>query len=85
MEKTIKQILEKVKLIAKYNGDMRPVNESKPEITIREKDNDLVISSITYSWYDIILVCETGIFLIPEHGQRKTLFSYKNWDGLLNL
>lgn len=85
MEKTIKEILEKVKFIAKYNGDMKAVNESSANIIIKENNGKLVISSITYNWYDVILVCETGIFLIPEHGHRKTIFSYKNWDGLLNL
>lgn len=85
MKTHIKEILTKVQHIAQYNPDMSPVKEVKATITIKESNDDLILQSISYDWYDIILVCESGIFLIPEHGQRKTLFNYNGWDGLLKL
>lgn len=85
MEEMLKKILEKIQVIAKYHPDLKNAKTISPTIEVKIENDKFVISSITYNWYDIILVCPTGIFVIPEHGQRRTLFSYKNWEGLLEL
>jgi hypothetical protein len=86
MEEKILKIIQKIDNIGKYHPDIKRLKSGNPDIkmTINAK-NKLVLTSITYDWYDTLLVCETGIILIPEHGQRKTIFSYNGWDELLNL
>ncbi|MBQ8538317.1 MAG: hypothetical protein IJ433_01550 [Ruminococcus sp.] len=78
-----KMILEKVRFIAKYNLDMKPFMEARPEIIFKEKDGDIVFSHITFNTDDTLMVCDTGIIIYPQKGMSKTLFAYNSFDELL--
>lgn len=83
MEEKIQRIIAKVRSMYKYASDFNCVLENKASIKIREDKDGLHIASITFAYYDMIIVGEKSIRFHPEHGQVKTLATYKNFDALL--
>lgn len=86
MEKKIKEIIAKVRMMYKYDNRFKDIVKMKPSICLEETDSgDLVLRSIDWSWYDSLYVYPTGITYSPEHGNSKELITYNNWNELLEL
>ena len=83
-EKFLK-IIKKVRQIAKFNPDIKDIVEHTANIHLKEYGEYIVLESISFSWYGSVWVYQNSIVYIPEHGLRKVILEYKNWDELLEV
>lgn len=81
-----KKIIDKIRRLYGHIPDYKYVVSQKARVIYNEcNDGEFSISDIEFNSYDSILVDETSITYVPEHGKAKTLLEYKSWDELLNL
>ena len=52
-------------------------------IQLREENGTVVLSSISFRWYDKILVTDTNVTFIPNRGESKIIIEYESFDDLL--
>lgn len=85
--KKIQKIIEKIRMMAKYNPDIcQLVAEQKAEIKMKEDENgNIVLHCIEFSYYDALWVYEDHMTFSPDNGKKKEMFRYNGWDGLLKM
>lgn len=85
LEDLISKVVEKVRVLAKLNYSDIVKHEPHINTKFDEKTGNLSLSSISFDWYDSILVTDTKIIYKPEHGERKILVEYNNFRDLINM
>lgn len=86
MENFIKQIIEKVRTIYKYDEKYKEILGRKASITVCEdKDGNIQLEAIYFSWYDEILVSKSGIIFKPSYGENQTILRYSSFEEFLKM
>lgn len=86
MEEKVKQIIKKVRNIYKYDETYRKIIERKANVNLSEDDNgNIQLKSISFSWYDEILVSKSGIIFKPSYGENKIILKYSSFEELLEM
>ena len=87
MDIKIQKIIEKIRLMAKYNPNIRSlVAEQKASIRLKEdEDGNIVLYCIEFSYYDVLYVYENKMVFQDDGGKKTTLFEYANWDEFLKM
>ena len=87
MDIKIQKIIEKIRLMAKYNPNIRSlVAEQKASIRLKEdEDGNIVLYCIEFNYYDALYVYENKMVFQDDGGKKTTLFEYENWDEFLKM
>ena len=85
LEQKIKQIIKKVRQMYKYDPDLKNILKMDAVIKLDETCGEIMLSSISFNYYDKLLVRSDGIYFIPEHGNGYHLLKYNNFNELLEL
>ena len=85
LEQKIKQIIKKVRDMYKYDLNLKDILKMDAVIKLDETCGEIILSSISFNYYDKLLVSTDGIYFIPEHGHGYHLIKYNNFDELLEL
>ena len=85
MEKKIQKIIEKVRLMARYNPQIKElVLEQRANINIKEGENgELLLYSIKFAYYDALYIYENKMIYVSDSDKKTTLFEYSGWDDFL--
>lgn len=86
MEKQIKQIIDKVRTMFKYDtGLTRGLVTVDASVHLKECNGTLHLSTIDFESYDRLSVSATEIVFYPEMGNQRTVMTYDGWDELLRM
>lgn len=87
MDVKIQKIIEKIRLMAKYNPNIRSlVAEQKASIRLKEDENgNIVLYCIEFNYYDALYVYADKMVFSPDSGKKETMFEYNGWDELLKM
>ena len=86
MEELIKNVINKVRTMYKYDTLIKDIVSQRAEITLVENNGQLKISTITFDNYDYVVVSANKITYHPEiGGGSRTLISYDGFEQLLEM
>lgn len=84
--KQVERIIKKVRKMYQFDPHINNVLLHKASIKFDEnEDGNLILSSITFDYYDYIIIDKTKI-IYKEHDSYRgfeVLMKYKNWEELL--
>lgn len=85
MEK-IQKIIEKIRLMAKYNPQIKKlVEEQKAHIRLNEENGEIKLYCIEFEYYDALYVYENKMVFQDDGRKKTTLFEYNGWDEFLKM
>ena len=86
--KQVERIIKKVRKMYQFNPRINNVLLHRASIEFDEnEDGNLILSSITFDYYDYIIIGKTKI-IYKEHDSYhgfEVLMEYKNWEELLKM
>ena len=84
MEDLILQVITKVREMYKFDNRLKEIIKQNANVELRERDGKLELSSISFNWYDSLVICNGKIVYKPEYGNNEVLYTYNKLEDLLS-
>lgn len=79
----IEKVIEAVRKLLSNFPEYAETVSKNANIRLREENGSVVLHSISFRWYDEILVTGTKVSFYPERGNGKVVMAFESFDDLL--